>query len=54
VRWMIEDYGVAPRIAYIHTCCNPDFHINVYQMVRIGRIQYTVGAELPTAYLRQS
>jgi hypothetical protein len=25
--------------------------VNVYQMVRIGRIQYTVGAEIPRKYL---
>ncbi len=51
VRWLIQEYNIPPRIAYIHTCCNPDFRINVYQMVRIGRIQYTVGAELPKKYL---
>jgi hypothetical protein len=35
----------------MHTCINPDFRVNVYQMVRLGRIQYTVGAEIPRRYL---
>ena len=51
MEWMVAEYGVSEREAYMHTCINPDFRINVYQMVRIGRIQYTVGAEIPKKYL---
>ena len=51
MEWMVKEYGVAERDAYMHACINPDFRINVYQMVRIGRIQYTVGAEIPRKYL---
>ena len=51
MEWMVDEYDIAERDAYMHTCINPDFRINVYQMVRIGRIQYTVGAEIPKKYL---
>ena len=51
MEWMVTEYGVSERDAYMHTCINPDFRVNVYQMVKIGRIQYTVGAEIPRKYL---
>ena len=51
MEWMVKEYGVSERDAYMHVCINPDFRVNVYQMVRIGRIQYTVGAEIPKEYL---
>ena len=35
--WMVEEYGIGEKEAYIHTSCNPEFRANVYQMVRIGR-----------------
>lgn len=51
MEWMVKEYGVSEQDAYMHTCINPDFRVNVYQMVRIGRIQYTVGAEMLRKYL---
>ncbi|MBM3944246.1 MAG: hypothetical protein FJ317_01985 [SAR202 cluster bacterium] len=51
MRWMVTDYGVSPEDAHMHMSINPDFRVNVYQMVRLGRIQYTVGAEMPKKYL---
>ena len=53
MEWLVTDYGMSQREAYMHMCINPDFRVHVYQMVRIGRIQYTVGAELPKKYLPQ-
>ena len=49
--WMVTEYGVSQRDAYMHMCINPEFRVNVYQMVRLGRIQYTAGAEIPRKYL---
>jgi acetamidase/formamidase len=49
--WMVTEYGVSEREAYMHACINPEFRVNVYQMVRAGRLQYTVGAEIPKKYL---
>ena len=43
---------MSPREAYAFASINPDFRVNVYQMVRIGRIQYTVGAEILKKHLR--
>jgi len=41
----------AIRRAIIHISANPDFRINVYQMTPVGRINFTVGAEIPKKYL---
>ena len=30
---------------------NPDLRIHVYQMIKLGRINYTVGVEIPKKYL---
>lgn len=52
MEWMVTDYGVGPREAYLYTTINPDFRINVYQMTRFENLQFTVGAEIPKRYLR--
>ena len=51
MEWMVTEYGVSERDAYMHMCINPEFRVNVYQMVRLGRLEYTVGAEIPRKYL---
>ena len=51
MEWMVTEYGVSERDAYMHMCINPEFRVNVYQMVRLDRIQYTVGAEMPKKFL---
>ncbi len=51
MEWMVTEYSVPEREAYMHMCVNPDFRVNVYQMVHLGRLQYTVGAEIPKKYL---
>ncbi|HJZ91648.1 MAG TPA: acetamidase/formamidase family protein, partial [Gemmataceae bacterium] len=54
IEWLASDYGFKPVDAYclISTC--PDFRINVYQMCRLGKLNYVAGAEIPTRYLRGS
>ena len=49
--WMVDDYGLGAREAYLMTSINPDFRVNVYQMAKVGRLRYTVGAEIPKRYL---
>ena len=44
-------YELDHRDAYTHMSVNPDFRINVYQMARVGRLQFTAGAEIPRRYL---
>jgi acetamidase/formamidase len=46
MEWLIEDYHCSPRQAYLLLGINPDFRVNVYQMVLMGKLQYTVGAEI--------
>jgi amidase len=46
MEWLVEDYGCSQQMAYLLLGINPDFHINVYQMAPIGKLQYTVGAEI--------
>jgi len=52
LEWMIEEYGMSPRTAYMLVSICPDFRINVYQMVRsMPGFDFTIGAELPKRYL---
>jgi len=46
MEWLMADYGCSQRQAYLLLGVNPDFRINIYQMAPLGRLQYTVGAEL--------
>ncbi len=49
--WLIRDYGFTPTDAYCLVSTCPDFRINVYQMVRIGKLSYVAGAEIPKRYI---
>ncbi len=49
--WMIRDFGFSPTDAYCLVSTCPDFRIHVYQMCRIGKLNYVAGAELPRRYL---
>jgi len=51
IKWLVEDYEMTPIDAYLQISTNPDFRINIYQMVDAGRLHYTVGAEFPKDYL---
>ena len=51
IDWLVADFGFTPTDAYCLVSTCPDFRINVYQMVRIGKLQYVAGAELPKRYL---
>ncbi len=51
IDWLVTDYEMSPREAYMHMDLNPDVRIHVYQMIKLGRIEYTVGAEIPKKYL---
>jgi hypothetical protein len=31
--WLVTDYGLSQREAYIHASANPDFRVHVYQMI---------------------
>ena len=46
MEWLVAEYGCSQREAYLLLGVNPGFRINVYQMALIGKLQYTVGAEI--------
>jgi amidase len=46
MEWLIDEYRCSPRQAYLLLGINPDFHVNIYQMALVGKLQYTVGAEI--------
>lgn len=48
--WLITDHGFSPTDAYCLVSTCPDFRINVYQMVRMGKLSFVAGAELPRKY----
>lgn len=50
--WMVDEYGIPPKTAYLYTSVNPDVRVRIYQMVKIGALRYTVGVEIPKKYLR--
>jgi acetamidase/formamidase len=49
--WLISEYGYSATDAYCLVSTCPDFRINVYQMCRLGKLNYVAGAELPRRYL---
>jgi amidase len=51
IDWLVEEYGFTPRDAYVLLSIDPCVRINVYQMVDIGRLRYTVGVEFPKKHL---
>lgn len=51
IDWLITEYGFTPTDAYCLVSTCPDFRINVYQMCKLGKLNYVAGAELPRKYL---
>ena len=51
--WLVTDYGFTPTDAYCLVSVCPDFRINVYQMCKLGKLNFVAGAEIPTRYLDQ-
>jgi amidase len=49
--WLITEHDLTPTDAYCLVSTCPDFRINVYQMCRVGKLNYVAGAEIPTRYL---
>jgi len=50
--WMVEEYGVKAKDAYIMISCSPEFKVKVYQMVKSPNLPYVVGAEILKKYLK--
>ena len=50
--WMIQEYGFSPAEAYCLVSTCPDFRIHIYQMVKVGKLNFVAGAEIPSRYVR--
>jgi acetamidase/formamidase len=51
MEWLIADYGFSATDAYCLVSTCPGFRINVYQMCRLGKLNYVAGAEIDRQYL---
>jgi amidase len=51
IEWLVAEHGFTATDAYCLVSVCPDFRINIYQMVNIGKLSYVAGAELPRRYL---
>jgi acetamidase/formamidase len=51
--WLITEYGFTPTDAYCFVSTCPDFRIHVYQMCKLGKLNYVAGAEVPKKYLKK-
>jgi len=51
MEWMVTEYGIGQREAYMHLTVNPDVRVHVYQMVNTPRMAFTAGVEIPKTYL---
>ena len=49
--WLIGEHRFTPAEAYCLVSTCPDFRINVYQMCKVGKLNYVAGAEIPKRYL---
>ncbi|HEX5270333.1 MAG TPA: acetamidase/formamidase family protein [Gemmataceae bacterium] len=49
--WLVSEYGFTPTDAYCLVSTCPDFRINVYQMCKLGKLNYVAGAEIPKRHL---
>ena len=49
--WLITEYGFTPTDAYCLVSTCPDFRIHVYQMCKLGKLNYVAGAELPKRHV---
>jgi amidase len=51
MEWLRDEYGLSEEESFLQVAINPDFRMNIYQCVRLDRLAFTVGAELPRSKL---
>jgi acetamidase/formamidase len=51
IEWMITEHVFTPVEAYCLTSTCPGFRINVYQMCKLAKLNFVVGAEIGKRYL---
>lgn len=53
LEWLVTDYELSARDAYVLLGIHPEVRVCVYQVVRIGRLMATVGVAFPRSLLEQ-
>jgi acetamidase/formamidase len=51
--WLVATYDVTAQDAYVLLGIHPDVRIDVYQLIRLGRLGATVGVAVPRSLLEQ-
>ena len=51
IDWLVTEHRFTPTDAYCLVSACPDFRIHVYQMCKLGKLNYVAGAEIPRKYL---
>jgi acetamidase/formamidase len=51
LEWLVDEHGLDSRDAYVLLGVHPAVRISVFQVVRIGRLNATVGVSFPRALL---
>jgi amidase len=51
IDWLVADHGLTPDDAYVLLGVHPDVRINVYQFVKLGRLNFTAGVAFPRSAL---
>ncbi len=51
IDWLVEDHGLSAQDAYLLLAIHPEVRVNVYQFVKLGRLNYTVGVSFPRSAL---
>ncbi|MDP7177650.1 MAG: acetamidase/formamidase family protein [Verrucomicrobiota bacterium] len=49
--WLIDEHSMSPTDAYCLASTCPDFRINIYQMVNMGKLSFVAGAEVTKSIL---
>ena len=52
MHWMVDEYKVKARDAYMMISSSSEFRIKIYQMLKGPNLPYVVGAEIPRKYLK--
>jgi len=47
MEWLVKEYGMSQRDAYLQMSVNPGVRVHVYQMIPDMSILYTAGVEFP-------
>jgi amidase len=47
MEWLVREYGMSRRDAYMQISVNPEVRVHIYQMIPEAPLLYTAGVEFP-------